>query len=156
MDTKTNYLVLGESSLIRRVYIETPTLNYFFIFGLYVLVDDEGIATYELHYEVTAVEGTLSVKIRTPVSTNELRRLYDVAETEATHVKTEVACRRIDHLTHDLFVIPEPIALYLPLSGEASVRSLILGFYKQHVSHEPSPILNYNPEISRKGSSDIN
>lgn len=30
MDTKTNYLVLGESSLIRRVYIETPTLNYFF------------------------------------------------------------------------------------------------------------------------------
>jgi hypothetical protein len=156
MSKEDTYLVLGEASLVRRVYVEASSHNYFFTFGLYVLVDDEGMAAYELLYEIRAIEDTVSVKIRTPVSVSELRRLYDIAETDATHVKTKVTCRRTEHLVHDFFVIPEPIALYLPLDGEASVRSLILGFYKQHVSHEPSPILNYNPEISRKGSSDIN
>lgn len=156
MRKEDTYLALGETSLVRRVYVEASSHNYFFTFGLYVLVDDDGIAAYELLHEIRAVEDTISVKIRTPISVSELRRLYEIAETDATHIKTEVACRRTEHLMHDFFVIPKPIELYLPLDGEASVRSLILGFYKQHVSHEPSPILNYNPEISRKGSSDIN
>lgn len=156
MSKETAYLTLGETSLVRRVYIETPEYNYFFVFGLFLLVDEEGIANYELLYEVTAIENTISVKIRTPISASEIRRLYDAAETDATHVKTEVSCRRTEHLVRDFFVIPEPISLYLPLSGEASVRSLIAGFYNQHIASKLPAIMEYNSEIGSKGSTDIN